>query len=172
MVDAFLTIMAMTITLGSRIFYYFLNITFCQVRPEACHYQGSIRDSPGSVVVMSTCDGLRGHFSNGEEVYHIQPHPDPVAHGKEIVGAHVVYKGSDIKTKEHHRCGKSKYIPGNTILPLSLPLEILSLINFAKKCIHMKAQSLSSFSQTFSVSKITKGGQRGSVKLCWNEMHK
>ncbi|XP_064650689.1 zinc metalloproteinase-disintegrin-like crotastatin [Lineus longissimus] len=84
-----------------------------QIRPEACHYHGTIRGSPDSAVVMSTCDGLRGYFADGPDLFHIQPHPEPEAVAKTGYPAHVVYKDQDIKRSGPRRCGHNSTIINN-----------------------------------------------------------
>ncbi|XP_064649921.1 zinc metalloproteinase-disintegrin-like crotastatin [Lineus longissimus] len=81
-----------------------------KIRPEACHYHGSIRGSPDSVVVMSTCDGLRGHFSDEASMFHIQPHPEFDTVETFYYPLHVVYEDRDIKKKGPRRCGHNATI--------------------------------------------------------------
>ncbi|EDO26570.1 predicted protein, partial [Nematostella vectensis] len=47
------------------------------VSPDHCHYQGSIRGVPDSLVVLHTCSGLKGIIDDGENTYNIEPHDDP-----------------------------------------------------------------------------------------------
>ncbi|XP_043514274.1 uncharacterized protein LOC122530927, partial [Frieseomelitta varia] len=65
---------------------------------ELCHYQGSVRDVPGSWVALSTCRGLRGVVFDGENLHHI--HPDE---GQSLDSEHYVYKHSDLVA--NHTCG-------------------------------------------------------------------
>ncbi|KOX69862.1 Disintegrin and metalloproteinase domain-containing protein 12 [Melipona quadrifasciata] len=65
---------------------------------ELCHYQGSVRDVPGSWVALSTCRGLRGVVFDGENLHHI--HPDE---GESLDSEHYVYKHSDLVA--NHTCG-------------------------------------------------------------------
>ncbi|EDO47886.1 predicted protein [Nematostella vectensis] len=47
-----------------------------EVSPDHCHYQGSIRGVPDSLVVLHTCSGLKGIIDDGENTYNIEPHDD------------------------------------------------------------------------------------------------
>ncbi|KAB7497042.1 Disintegrin and metalloproteinase domain-containing protein 12 [Armadillidium nasatum] len=40
-----------------------------------CHYQGSIRDVPGSWAAVSTCKGIRGVVFDGEDTHYLEPIP-------------------------------------------------------------------------------------------------
>ncbi|KOC59227.1 Disintegrin and metalloproteinase domain-containing protein 12 [Habropoda laboriosa] len=64
---------------------------------ELCHYQGSIRDVPGSWVALSTCRGLRGVVFDGENLHHIHPE------GESLDSDHYVYRQSDLVA--NHTCG-------------------------------------------------------------------
>lgn len=64
---------------------------------ELCHYQGSVRDVPGSWVAVSTCEGLRGVVFDGENLHHIQPG------GENLDSDHYVYKHADLVA--NHTCG-------------------------------------------------------------------
>lgn len=64
---------------------------------ELCHYQGSVRDLPGSWVALSTCRGLRGVVFDGESLHHIQPEQES------LDSRHYVYKHSDLVA--NHTCG-------------------------------------------------------------------
>ncbi|XP_071867032.1 disintegrin and metalloproteinase domain-containing protein meltrin isoform X2 [Bombus fervidus] len=64
---------------------------------ELCHYQGSVRDVPGSWVAVSTCRGLRGVVFDGENLHHIHPEEES------LDSQHYVYKHSDLVA--NHTCG-------------------------------------------------------------------
>ncbi|CAK9824753.1 Disintegrin and metalloproteinase domain-containing protein 12 [Anthophora retusa] len=64
---------------------------------ELCHYQGGIRDVPGSWVALSTCRGLRGVVYDGENLHHIHPE------GESLDSDHYVYRQSDLVA--NHTCG-------------------------------------------------------------------
>ena len=64
---------------------------------ELCHYQGSVRDVPGSWVAVSTCRGLRGVVFDGENLHHIHPEQES------LDSQHYVYKHSDLVA--NHTCG-------------------------------------------------------------------
>ncbi|XP_031843091.1 disintegrin and metalloproteinase domain-containing protein meltrin isoform X2 [Nomia melanderi] len=64
---------------------------------ELCHYQGSVRDVPGSWVALSTCRGLRGVIFDGENLHHIHPETES------LDSDHYVYKHSDFIG--NHTCG-------------------------------------------------------------------
>ncbi|XP_054006349.1 uncharacterized protein LOC128891135 isoform X1 [Hylaeus anthracinus] len=64
---------------------------------ELCHYQGSVRDVPGSWVALSTCRGLRGVVFDGENLHHIHPEKES------LDSKHFVYKHSDLLS--NHTCG-------------------------------------------------------------------
>ncbi|XP_076233751.1 disintegrin and metalloproteinase domain-containing protein meltrin [Calliopsis andreniformis] len=64
---------------------------------ELCHYQGTVRDVPGSWVALSTCKGLRGVVYDGENLHHIHPERES------LDANHYVYKHSDLVT--NHTCG-------------------------------------------------------------------
>ncbi|XP_043499071.1 uncharacterized protein LOC122522245 isoform X2 [Polistes fuscatus] len=59
-------------------------------RVELCHYQGSVRDVPGSWVALSTCNGLHGVIFDGENLHHIQPEKDT------LDSKHYLYKQDDL----------------------------------------------------------------------------
>lgn len=65
---------------------------------ELCHYQGSVRDLPGSWVALSTCRGLRGVVFDGENLHHIQPERE-----ESLDSRHYVYRHSDLIA--NHTCG-------------------------------------------------------------------
>ncbi|XP_076759529.1 disintegrin and metalloproteinase domain-containing protein meltrin [Xylocopa sonorina] len=64
---------------------------------ELCHYQGSVRDVPGSWAAVSTCRGLRGVIFDGENLHHIQPQEET------LDADHYVYKHSDLVA--NNTCG-------------------------------------------------------------------
>ncbi|XP_076630311.1 disintegrin and metalloproteinase domain-containing protein meltrin [Colletes latitarsis] len=64
---------------------------------ELCHYQGSVRDVPGSWVALSTCRGLRGVVFDGENLHHIHPETES------LDSDHYVYKHADLLA--NHTCG-------------------------------------------------------------------
>ncbi|KAG7189977.1 hypothetical protein KM043_006137 [Ampulex compressa] len=64
---------------------------------ELCHYQGSVRDVPGSWVALSTCRGLRGVIFDGENLHHIQPEDES------LDSVHYVYRQKDLVA--NHTCG-------------------------------------------------------------------
>ncbi|XP_031787102.1 uncharacterized protein LOC100118678 [Nasonia vitripennis] len=64
---------------------------------ELCHYQGSIRDMPGSWAAVSTCRGLKGVIFDGESLHHIQPEEET------LQSAHYLYKHSDLVA--NNTCG-------------------------------------------------------------------
>lgn len=64
---------------------------------ELCHYQGSVRDVPGSWVALSTCKGLRGVVFDGENLHHIHPEKES------LESDHYVYKHEDLVA--NHTCG-------------------------------------------------------------------
>ncbi|XP_017889804.1 disintegrin and metalloproteinase domain-containing protein 19 [Ceratina calcarata] len=64
---------------------------------ELCHYQGSVRDVPGSWVAVSTCKGLRGVVFDGENLHHIHPG------GETLDSDHYVYEHADLVA--NHTCG-------------------------------------------------------------------
>ena len=66
-------------------------------KDELCHYQGSVRDVPGSWVALSTCRGLRGVVFDGENLHHIHPERES------LDSDHYVYKQSDLVA--NHSCG-------------------------------------------------------------------
>ncbi|KAI4491099.1 hypothetical protein M0802_010409 [Mischocyttarus mexicanus] len=59
-------------------------------RVELCHYQGSVRDVPGSWVALSTCNGLHGVIFDGENLHHVQPEKDT------LDSKHYLYKQDDL----------------------------------------------------------------------------
>ncbi|XP_076651130.1 disintegrin and metalloproteinase domain-containing protein meltrin [Halictus rubicundus] len=64
---------------------------------ELCHYQGSVRDVPGSWVALSTCRGLRGVVFDGENLHHIHPETES------LDSRHYVYRQKDLVA--NHTCG-------------------------------------------------------------------
>nr|XP_003701399.1 PREDICTED: disintegrin and metalloproteinase domain-containing protein 12 [Megachile rotundata] len=64
---------------------------------ELCHYQGSVRDVPGSWVALSTCKGLRGVVFDGENLHHIHPEKES------LDSDHYVYRHKDLVA--NHTCG-------------------------------------------------------------------
>ncbi|XP_029040896.2 disintegrin and metalloproteinase domain-containing protein 19 [Osmia bicornis bicornis] len=64
---------------------------------ELCHYQGSVRDVPGSWVALSTCRGLRGVVFDGENLHHIHPEKES------LESNHYVYNHKDLVA--NHTCG-------------------------------------------------------------------
>ncbi|XP_066014989.1 uncharacterized protein [Pocillopora verrucosa] len=68
---------------------------------DHCHYQGSIRGSKDSTVVLNTCSGLRGLIDDGEDTFYITPES-----GKRETGAHkVVWARQDEATRIRNNCG-------------------------------------------------------------------
>nr|XP_050862590.1 uncharacterized protein LOC127069525 [Vespula vulgaris] len=57
---------------------------------ELCHYQGSVRDVPGSWVALSTCKGLHGVIFDGENLHHVHPEKDT------LDSNHYLYKQDDL----------------------------------------------------------------------------
>ncbi|XP_035723048.1 uncharacterized protein LOC118442022 [Vespa mandarinia] len=57
---------------------------------ELCHYQGSVRDVPGSWVALSTCKGLHGVIFDGENLHHVHPEKDT------LDSNHYLYKQNDL----------------------------------------------------------------------------
>ncbi|XP_078032535.1 zinc metalloproteinase-disintegrin-like berythractivase [Augochlora pura] len=64
---------------------------------ELCHYQGSVREMPGSWVALSTCRGLKGVVFDGENLHHIQPERET------LDSKHYVYNQRDLVA--NHTCG-------------------------------------------------------------------
>ncbi|XP_066587165.1 disintegrin and metalloproteinase domain-containing protein 19 isoform X2 [Prorops nasuta] len=64
---------------------------------ELCHYQGSVRDLPGSWVAVSTCRGLRGVIYDGQNLHHVQPVENT------LESDHYVYKHNDLVA--NNTCG-------------------------------------------------------------------
>ncbi|XP_032229700.2 uncharacterized protein LOC5505409 [Nematostella vectensis] len=75
-----------------------------KVSADHCHYQGSIRGVPDSLVVLNTCSGLKGMIDDGESTYHIEPHDD-----LKEPGAHKIYSVSDENPFEHGKCGNDDH---------------------------------------------------------------
>ncbi|XP_063834603.1 disintegrin and metalloproteinase domain-containing protein 12 [Ostrinia nubilalis] len=65
---------------------------------DLCQYTGTVRGKPHSRVAVSTCRGLRGVISDGDNIYYIQPEK-----GNDIQSPHYLFDHSDLKT--NHRCG-------------------------------------------------------------------
>ncbi|XP_058798001.1 uncharacterized protein LOC131668128 [Phymastichus coffea] len=57
---------------------------------ELCHYQGSMRDMPGSWAAVSTCHGLKGVIFDGDNLHYIQPEQES------LDSRHYLYKHSDL----------------------------------------------------------------------------
>ncbi|XP_035382386.1 disintegrin and metalloproteinase domain-containing protein 28 [Electrophorus electricus] len=71
--------------------YYTKEGTPVTTKPEAldlCYYQGKIVNDSGSLVSMSTCDGLRGYFQTAEQRFLIEPLSED--------GDHAVLKYEDV----------------------------------------------------------------------------
>ncbi|KAK2583790.1 hypothetical protein KPH14_009691 [Odynerus spinipes] len=64
---------------------------------ELCHYQGSVRDVPGSWVALSTCRGLHGVIFDGENLHHIHPETES------LDSVHYLYKQDDLTANK--TCG-------------------------------------------------------------------
>ncbi|XP_033341599.2 disintegrin and metalloproteinase domain-containing protein meltrin [Megalopta genalis] len=64
---------------------------------ELCHYQGSVREMPGSWVALSTCRGLKGVVFDGENLHHIQPERET------LDSRHYIYNQRDLVA--NHTCG-------------------------------------------------------------------
>ncbi|KAK7820676.1 hypothetical protein U0070_026220, partial [Myodes glareolus] len=66
-----------------------------------CYYQGHIIDEEASEASISTCDGLRGYFSQGDERYFIEPlrSVSPDEH------AHAVFKDDPNEDQANSSCG-------------------------------------------------------------------
>lgn len=79
---------------------------------ELCHYQGGIRDVPGSWVALSTCRGLRGVIFDGENLYHIQPEDE------DLDSMHYLYKDSDLIANT--TCGKHLATKSTSLLQVDL----------------------------------------------------
>ncbi|XP_048584529.1 uncharacterized protein LOC5514577 [Nematostella vectensis] len=71
-----------------------------KVSADHCHYQGSIRGEPDSLVVLNTCNGLRGMVDDGEQTFHIEPQNDP-----KKPGAHKMYVAPEEDPFKHGKCG-------------------------------------------------------------------
>ncbi|XP_066275351.1 disintegrin and metalloproteinase domain-containing protein 12-like [Branchiostoma lanceolatum] len=58
------------------------------LKRHLCHYQGGVRDLPGSVAVISTCKGVRGSIHVDEDVFFLQPTSS---------SEHIVFRQQDIQ---------------------------------------------------------------------------
>lgn len=62
-----------------------------------CHYHGNLRGLNDSSAALSTCAGISGYVSDGQELYHIEP--------SELNAAeHFIYRSSDAKPRDK-KCG-------------------------------------------------------------------
>lgn len=57
---------------------------------ELCHYQGGIRDVPGSWAAISTCNGLQGVIYDGIDLHHLHPEIET------LNSKHYIYKHKDL----------------------------------------------------------------------------
>ncbi|XP_063369368.1 disintegrin and metalloproteinase domain-containing protein 33-like [Cydia amplana] len=64
---------------------------------DLCQYSGRVRGKPGSWAAVSTCDGVKGVFYNGQQLRYIEP-----AHG-DINENHFLYSHEHLTKR--HRCG-------------------------------------------------------------------
>ncbi|KAL6590100.1 hypothetical protein ACP70R_050174 [Stipagrostis hirtigluma subsp. patula] len=69
---------------------------------ELCHYNGEIRDVPGSWVALSTCNGIRGILYDGSELLYVE-RASRFNSSNPLNDLHVVYKHSDLKS--NFTCG-------------------------------------------------------------------
>ncbi|XP_078727680.1 disintegrin and metalloproteinase domain-containing protein 9-like isoform X2 [Lampetra fluviatilis] len=64
-------------------------------RSEHCFYQGHVEGHRGSAVALSTCRGLRGHFSVGDVSYGVEPWGGTGVAGERVGSLHRVFRLSD-----------------------------------------------------------------------------
>ena len=68
---------------------------------EHCYYHGTIRGIPHSIVSLSSCQGIRGHITDNEQSYYIEPTEDGKKHKFYIDpdSRPNVFQSEDVKSK-------------------------------------------------------------------------
>ncbi|XP_051016723.1 disintegrin and metalloproteinase domain-containing protein 28 [Acomys russatus] len=68
---------------------------------DSCYYQGHIVNEKASEASISTCQGLRGYFSQGDETYFIEPLSSESLDEQ----AHALFKDDPNEVQENGSCG-------------------------------------------------------------------
>ncbi|KFR05000.1 Disintegrin and metalloproteinase domain-containing protein 11, partial [Nipponia nippon] len=74
---------------------------------EHCYYQGRIRGQPRSFVALSSCQGLRGVFSDGRATYLIEPQVG-AEHGQVSGGTRTHHVPASVSPLQHYGKGVKK----------------------------------------------------------------